>query len=314
MGEGQPAGTARAGVMGCRMEPIEESIFKKYRTKIWIPFLAAIKEYELIRPGDRIAVCISGGKDSFLTAKCVQHLQKYSDFPFEAEYLVMDPGYSPENRQRILDNAELLHLPVKVFDTNIYDYVASQDGSPCYLCARMRRGYLYKHARELGCNKIALGHHFDDVIETTLMSILYGAEVRTMLPKLHSKNYPGMELIRPMYLVHEADVIRWRDANGLTFIRCACRFTELCTVEDTGTSKRRATKELIAQLRRSHPGIDQNIFHSVQNVNLDAVVGYRSGGERHSFLDDYDEAGARPAETEESACFLKDRSRPESSN
>lgn len=269
-------------------EQIEASIFKKYRRKIWIPFLAAIKEYRLIRPGDRVAVCISGGKDSFLTAKCMQHLQKYSDFPFEAEYLVMDPGYSAENRQRILDNAELLSIPVRVFDTKIYDYVAGQEGSPCYLCARMRRGYLYKHAQSLGCNKIALGHHFDDVIETTLMSMLYGAEIRTMLPKLHSKNYPGMELIRPMYLVHEADIKNWRDANHLEFIRCACRFTDNCELKPGGGSKRRETKELIGRLRKESPGVDQNIFHSIHNVNLDMVAGYRRGGELHSFLDDYD--------------------------
>lgn len=275
-------------------EQIEASIFKRYRRKIWIPFLTAIKEYRLIQPGDRIAVCISGGKDSMLTAKCVQHLQKYSDFPFEAEYLVMDPGYSPENRRVILDNAELLHLPIRVFDTKIYDTVAQMDGSPCYICARMRRGHLYKHAKELGCNKIALGHHFDDVIETTLMSMFYEAEIKTMLPKLHSENYPGMELIRPMYLVHEADIIKWRDFNHLSFIRCACRFTERCDVNDTGTSKRQATKRLIESLRKSSPGIDKNIFHSVQNINLDTVIGYRSGGVRHSFLDDYERVEFTP--------------------
>ncbi|QAT49616.1 tRNA 2-thiocytidine biosynthesis protein TtcA [Caproiciproducens sp. NJN-50] len=268
-------------------EEIEASIFKRYRRKIWIPFLTAVKDYRLIRPGDRVAVCISGGKDSMLTAKCMQHLQKYSDFPFEAEYLVMDPGYNRENRRRIEENAALLNLPIRIFETRIYDIVSRQDGSPCYLCARMRRGYLYKRAQELGCNKIALGHHFDDVIETTLMSMLYGAEIRTMLPKLRSKHYSGMELIRPMYLVHEADIKSWRDSNHLGFIQCACRFTENCELNG-GNSKRRETKELIEQLRKANPGIDRNIFHSVHNVNLDMVPGYRSGGKQHSFLDDYD--------------------------
>lgn len=268
-------------------EEIEASIFKKYRRKIWIPFLSAVKDYRLIQPGDRIAVCISGGKDSMLTAKCMQHLQKYSNFPFKAEYLVMDPGYKEENRQKIVDNAALLNLPIRIFETRIYDIVSHQNGSPCYLCARMRRGYLYKHAQELGCNKIALGHHFDDVIETTLMSMLYGAEIRTMMPKLHSKNYQGMELIRPMYLVHEADIKSWRDFNHLEFIQCACRFTENCELHG-GNSKRSETKKLIEQLRKTDPGVDRNIFHSVHNVNLDTVLRYRSKGEQHSFLDDYD--------------------------
>ncbi|WP_411676712.1 ATP-binding protein [Caproicibacter sp.] len=270
-----------------KSEEIETSIFKRYRRRIWIPFLTAVKEYRLIQPGDRVAVCISGGKDSMLTAKCMQHLQKYSEFPFEAEYLVMDPGYNEENRRRIEENAALLNLPIKIFETKIYDIVSRMEGSPCYICARMRRGHLYKHAQELGCNKIALGHHFDDVIETTLMSMLYGAEIKTMMPKLHSKNYPGMELIRPMYLVHEADIISWRDSNQLGFIRCACRFTENCELNG-GSSKRKETKELVERLRKINPGIDQNIFHSVHNVNLDTVLGYRSGGKTHSFLDDYD--------------------------
>lgn len=249
--------------------------------------MTAVKDYRLIQPGDRVAVCISGGKDSMLTAKCMQHLQKHSDFPFEVEYLVMDPGYREENRQKVVENAALLNLPIRIFETRIYDIVSHRDGSPCYLCARMRRGFLYKHAQELGCNKIALGHHFDDVIETTLMSMLYGAEIRTMMPKLHSKNYQGMELIRPMYLVHEADIKSWRDFNHLQFIQCACRFTENCELHG-GSSKRRETKELIGQLRKTNPGIDQNIFHSTHNVNLDMVLGYRSGGKLYSFLDDYD--------------------------
>jgi len=217
-----------------KYEQVERSIVKKYRRQIWLPFLTAVREYQLIQEGDRVAVCISGGKDSMLMAKCVQHLQKYSDFPFEAEYLVMDPGYNEINRQRVTENAELLHLPVHVFETNIFDVVAKTEQSPCYLCARMRRGHLYQKAQELGCNKIALGHHFDDVIETILMSILYGAEVKTMMPKLHSTSHPGMELIRPMYKVHEADILAWRRYNELQFIQCACRFTENCVLGDNG--------------------------------------------------------------------------------
>lgn len=271
-------------------ETIETSIFKTYRRKIWIPFLTAVKNYHLIQPGDRVAVCISGGKDSMLAAKCMQHLQKYSDFPFEAEYLVMDPGYHAAVRKQIEDNAALLQLPIRIFETRIYEVVSHMDGSPCYMCARMRRGFLYKHAQELGCNKIALGHHFDDVIETTLMSMFYGAEIKTMLPKLHSKNYPGLELIRPMYLVHEADIIRWRDFNRLKFIRCACRFTENCELHG-GSSKRKEIKDLIARLRRENPEIDKNIFHSVQNINLDMVLGYRQRGRQYSFLDRYDQSG-----------------------
>lgn len=272
-----------------KYEQVERSIVKKYRRQIWLPFLTAVQEYRLIREGDRVAVCISGGKDSMLMAKCVQHLQKYSDFPFEAEYLVMDPGYNEINRQRVTENAELLHLPVHVFKTNIFDVVAKTEQSPCYLCARMRRGHLYQKAQELGCNKIALGHHFDDVIETILMSILYGAEVKTMMPKLHSTSHPGMELIRPMYKVHEADILAWRRYNELQFIQCACRFTENCVLGDNGGgSKRQEMKELIKKLRKINPEIDRNIFHSVGNINLETVLGYRQGEERHSFLDDYE--------------------------
>ncbi len=271
---------------------IEESIFKKYRRKIWIPFLTAVKEYRLIQKGDRIAVCISGGKDSMLTAKCMQHLQRYSDFPFEVEYLVMDPGYREGNRRQILNNASLLGLPIRLFNTRIYEIVSHRGGSPCYLCARMRRGFLYRNAQELGCNKIALGHHFDDVIETVLMSMLYSAEIRTMLPKLHSKNYPGMELIRPMYLVHEADIKKWRDSNHLQFLQCACRLTENCGPQGEN-SKRWETKRLIEQLRRANPGVDQNIFHSIHNINLDMVPGYRSKGKLHSFLECYNQQDGR---------------------
>ncbi|MCI1956052.1 MAG: tRNA 2-thiocytidine biosynthesis protein TtcA [Oscillospiraceae bacterium] len=273
-----------------KFEQAERSIVKKYRRQIWLPFLSSVKKYRLIREGDRIAVCISGGKDSMLMAKCVQRLQKYSDFPFQAEYLVMDPGYNAVNRQRILDNAELLHIPIRIFNTKIYDIVAKSDRSPCYLCAKMRRGCLYKQARELGCNKIALGHHFDDVIETILMSMLYGAEIRTMMPKLHSAHYPGMELIRPMYLVKEADIIAWRTYNDLRFIQCACRLTENCALGDSGgNSKRQEMKELIRRLRRINSNIDKNIFHSVENVNLEAVIGYRTAGGPHNFLEQYRE-------------------------
>lgn len=264
----------------------ERSIIKKYRRGIWNPFIAAVKDYQLIQEGDRIAVCISGGKDSMLLAKCIQHLQKYSDFPFHAEYMVMDPGYNPENRRKIEENAKALDIPVRIFETRIFNIVSKTDRSPCYLCARMRRGYLYKYAQELGCNKIALGHHFDDVIETILMSMLYGAEVRTMMPKLHSKNFPGMELIRPLYKVKEADIIAWRRYNGLEFIQCACRFTEN-TARDHSVSKRQEMKDLIAQLRRTNPNVDKNIFHSVENVNLETVIGFYKGEEQHYFLDDY---------------------------
>ena len=278
--------------MGPEAEKAEQSIVKKYRRRIWLPFLDAGYRYRLLSEGDRVAGCISGGKDSSLTAMCMRRLQKYSDFPFRVEYVVMDPGYSPENRQRILENAELLELPVHVFDTRIYDIVAKTDRTPCYLCAKMRRGYLYKFAAELGCNKIALGHHYDDVIETILMSVLYGAEVRTMMPKLRSTGHPGMELIRPLYRVRESDVVAWRDYNGLQFIKCACRLTENCALGDSGViSKRQEVKELLRRLRRTNPNIDKSIFHSVENVNLEAVVGYRDARGLHSFLDSYGGSG-----------------------
>lgn len=272
------------------MEPYElaeRSIAKKYRRQLWLPFLSAVKKYQLIREGDCIAVCISGGKDSMLLAKCMQHLQKYSDFPFEVKYLVMDPGYNAQNRQQIIDNAELLHLPVTIFDTKIFEITEQTGRTPCYLCAKMRRGCLYKHAQALGCNKIALGHHFDDVIETTLMSMLYGAEIRTMMPKLHSLHYPGMELIRPLYFVREADIIAWKRYNNLEFLQCACRFTENCA-SGHSDSKRQEMKGLIAQLRKENPNIDKNIFHSVENVNLETVLAYRKGNKLCTFLDDYE--------------------------
>lgn len=266
---------------------IERSITKKFKKPIWHRFIGALKDYDMIAPGDRIAVCISGGKDSMLLAKCMQELKKHTEKPFELEFLVMDPGYLPENRQKILSNAALLDIPVTVFDANIFNYVAGVEKSPCYLCARMRRGHLYKNAQALGCNKIALGHHFDDVIETILMSMLYGAEMKTMMPKLHSTNYAGMELIRPLYLVREADIIAWRNYNGLSFLQCACRFTEAASL-DAGISKRQEMKALIESFRRISPHIELNIFQSAHNVNLDTIIGWRRGEEQHSFLDEYD--------------------------
>lgn len=278
-----------------KYELVEKSIVKKYRREIWKRFIAGIKEYRMVKEGDKIAVCISGGKDSMLMAKCFQQLQKYSDFPFELEFLVMDPGYNPENRQRIVDNAACLNIPIKIFESEIFKVVDHVGGSPCYLCARMRRGYLYRYARELGCNKIALGHHFDDVIETILMSMLYAGEFKTMMPKLHSTNFKGMELIRPLYLVKEADIIRWANYNDLHFIQCACRFTENVAQNKTD-SKRHEMKMLIKQFRETNPNIDINIFRSIHNVNLETVIGYRIGNERHSFLDTYDNMDNAPEE------------------
>jgi tRNA(Ile)-lysidine synthase TilS/MesJ len=271
-----------------KFEEVERSIIKKYRKTIWSKFISGIKEYNLIKDGDKIAVCISGGKDSMLMAKCMQQLQKYSEIKFETEYLVMDPGYNPENRQRIIDNAKLLNIPIKIFDTQIFNIVESIEQTPCYLCARMRRGYLYRNAKELGCNKIALGHHFDDAIETVLMSMFYAAEIKTMMPKLHSTNFEGMELIRPMYKIHEEDIISWRKHNGLQFIQCACRFTEHCSIDDEGTSKRAEMKNLIKKMKLINPHVDTNIFRSIHKVNLETIIGYRKGGVQHSFMDDYD--------------------------
>ena len=270
---------------------IELSVVKKFRREIWEKFLKGIKEYELIQEGDKIAVCISGGKDSMLMAMCMKRLQRYSKVPFEVVFLVMNPGYNEINYQKILENAGLLDIPIQVFETGIFDAVAKVDQHPCYLCARMRRGYLYKTAKELGCNKIALGHHFDDVIETILMGMLYGSQVQTMMPKIHSENYEGMQLIRPMYLVREADIIRWKQYNDLQFIQCACRFTENCTMCDNGGggSKRQEIKTLLKQLRAVNPAVDMNIFRSVENVNLQTVISYHRGDEYHHFLDDYDE-------------------------
>lgn len=270
-------------------QEVERSLIKKYKKSIWNRFIGGIKDYRLIEPGDRIAVCISGGKDSMLLAKCMQHLKRYTEIPFEVEYMAMDPGYRPENRRLLLENAALLDLPIKLFDTRLFEIVdqSSSAASPCYLCARMRRGCLYSRAQELGCNKIALGHHFDDVIETILMSMLYGAEVRTMMPKLRSTNFQGMELIRPLYLVHEADILSWQRYNGLSFLQCACRAAER-SENNQIESKRAEVKRLISNLRKINSQVDKNIFKSVENVNLETLISYRKGNEMHSFLEDYD--------------------------
>lgn len=278
---------------------IERSIIKEYRKTIWRPFVKGLQEYEMIQDGDRVAVCISGGKDSMLLAKCLQQLKRQSNTKFELEFIVMDPGYQPENRKLIEENAALMNIPVRIFDSDIFDIVVDVDQSPCYLCARMRRGYLYSHAKELGCNKIALGHHFDDVIETILMGILYGGQINTMMPRLHSTNFSGMELIRPLYFVKEEDILAWRDSNHLHFLQCACRFTEQIAKERAAageavnggdivhTSKRQEMKELIARLRKNSPFIDANIMKSVENINLDACLGYVQKGVRHHFLETY---------------------------
>jgi tRNA(Ile)-lysidine synthase TilS/MesJ/rhodanese-related sulfurtransferase len=273
-----------------RVKQIERSIIKKYRKPIWCRFTKAVKEYDLIQDGDKIAVCISGGKDSMLMAKLFQEILRHGKKNFEVVFLVMDPGYNPINYQTILDNAKLLGLPITVFHSEIFDIVADEESSPCYLCARMRRGHLYSKAKELGCNKIALGHHYDDVIETILMGMLYGGQVQTMMPKLHSTNFEGMELIRPLYLIRESDIKSWAEYNDLHFIQCACRFTEHCA-SCGGTekgSKRAEIKELIHQLAQKDPIIESNIFRSVENVNLDTVVAYKQHGEKHHFLDTYD--------------------------
>ena len=274
-----------------RQRRAELSIQKKYRKTIWNKFVGGLRDYAMLADGDRVAVCISGGKDSMLLAKCMQLLQRFSPTRFELVYLVMDPGYSPENRARIEANAAVLGLPVTVVENRLFEAAAAAQKSPCYLCARMRRGCLYKHAQALGCNKIALGHHFDDVIETVLMSMLYGAEMKTMMPKLHSTNFPGMELIRPLYLVREADIISWARFNGLEFLRCACRLTE-GAANGTLDSKRQEMKELMRTLERTNPSAEQNIFHSFHNVNLGTLVGYRGDGRLHPFLEEYARPGS----------------------
>ena len=273
-----------------KAKEVETSIRKKFHKKIWWQFTKAVRTYELVKPGDKIAVCISGGKDSMLMAKLFQELKLHNKFPFEVKFLVMDPGYSPANRKVIEENAKILNIPITIFESDIFDSVYNVEKSPCYLCARMRRGHLYSFARELGCNKIALGHHYDDVIETILMGMLYGAQVQTMMPKLHSTNFEGMELIRPLYLVREDDIKAWRDYNGLHFIQCACKFTDTCTTcnNEENRSKRVEIKELIKTLKKTNPFVEGNIFKSVENVNLDTVVCYKQKGVRHHFLDEYD--------------------------
>lgn len=263
---------------------VEQSISKKYRRSIWGPFITAVKRYELIQENDRIAVCISGGKDSMLMAKLMQMLQRHSDVPFSLVFLVMDPGYSEKNREKIESNAALLRIPVVIRQSNIFDVANSMDKSPCYLCARMRRGHLYSYARELGCNKIALGHHFSDVIETTVMGMFYGGQLQAMIPKLHSTNFAGMTLIRPMYMIHEDDIIAWARYNGLDFLRCACRFTENLESGETD-GKRKEIKELIRALKKGNPNIEKSIFKSLHNLSLDTFPGYKSDGIEHSFLE-----------------------------
>ena len=269
---------------------VEQSLRKKFKKKIWCKFTKAINQYELVKEGDRIAVCISGGKDSMLMAKLFQELKLHNKFEFDVKFLVMDPGYSPANRKVIEENARKLNIPIHIFESDIFESVFNVEKSPCYLCARMRRGHLYHFAQELGCNKIALGHHYDDVIETILMGMLYGSQIQTMMPKLHSTNFEGMELIRPLYLVREDDIKAWRDYNNLRFIQCACKFTDTCTTcnNEESKSKRVEIKELIKTLKQTNPYVEGNIFKSIENVNLDTVVAYKKDGVKHHFLDTYD--------------------------
>lgn len=265
---------------------VEQSVNKKFNKTIWRPFIEAVKQYRLIEPGDKIAVCVSGGKDSFLNAVLLRMLQRHSDFPFELVYLSMDPGYNRRNRELVEANAALLELPLTIFETEIFDITATVTESPCYLCARMRRGYLYSRAQALGCNKIALGHHLSDVIETTLLAMFYGSQLQGMLPKLHSTNFEGMSLIRPLYCVHEDAIIAWARYNELQFLQCACRFTEN-TASGVGASKRQEVKALIRELRKTNPQIDRNLFKAIHAVHLDTFPGYKSEGEAHSFLERY---------------------------
>lgn len=269
---------------------VEQSLRKKFKKKIWCKFTKAINQYELVKEGDRIAVCISGGKDSMLMAKLFQELKLHNKFEFDVKFLVMDPGYSPANRKVIEENARKLNIPIHIFKSDIFESVFNVEKSPCYLCARMRRGHLYHFAQELGCNKIALGHHYDDVIETILMGMLYGSQIQTMMPKLHSTNFEGMELIRPLYLVREDDIKAWRDYNNLRFIQCACKFTDTCTTcnNEENKSKRVEIKELIKTLKQTNPYVEGNIFKSIENVNLNTVVAYKKDGVKHHFLDTYD--------------------------
>ena len=272
-----------------KYKEIERSIIKKYRKEIWSKFVKAVQDYELIKENDKIMVCISGGKDSFLLAKCIEELIRHGKFTFEAKYVVMDPGYSDKHKMEIMETARVLNIDIEIFKSDIFDSVINMEAaSPCYMCARMRRGCLYNKAKELGCNKIALGHHFNDVIETTLLSMFYGSEVKTMLPKLHSDNFPGLELIRPLYLVKEESIISWMKSNDLRFINCACRLTENISDIDKINSKRMEIKNLINDLKKINPSVDLNIFKSMDNVNCDGVLTYKIDGVKHSFLDDYD--------------------------
>ena len=272
-----------------RYREIEKSIIKKYRKEIWSRFVRAIKDYELINKGDKIMVCISGGKDSFLLAKCMQEIKRHGQVDFDVKYDCMNPGYSEKNLLMIMENAKTLDIPLEIFNSDVFEVAEKlAEENPCYMCARMRRGFLYSKAQELGCNKIALGHHFDDVVETTLLSMFYGSEIKTMMPKLHSDNFEGLELIRPLYLVKERDIINWRNSNNLTFLNCACKFTERVSIEGDKVSKRKEIKELIKKLREVNPNIDSNIFKSMDNVNLSCVLGTKRNGEYRSFLEDYD--------------------------
>ena len=271
------------------LQQIERSITKKYRKELWNPFVEAIKRYELIQENDKIAVCISGGKDSMLMAKLLQMLQRITEVPYELVFLVMDPGYNPLNRQKIESNAALLGIPITVFDTNIFNVANNTEKNPCFLCAKMRRGHLYNKAKQLGCNKIALGHHFNDVIETTVMAMFYSSQLQAMIPKLHSKHFEGMELIRPLYCVKEDHILAWKRYNSLDFIQCACRFTENAAAshDGIGESKRQEIKELIRRLKKDNPDIEQCIFNSIHSVCLDTFPGYKTKGQRHSFIESY---------------------------
>lgn len=270
-----------------RCKEIERSIITTYRNKIWSKFIKAITEFQMIQDGDKIAVCISGGKDSMLLAKCFQELKKHGKNNFDLEFIVMNPGYNEKNKQKIIENSQILNIPITMFETDIFERVERIDDRACYICARMRRGFLYKKAQELGCNKIALGHHFDDVIETVLMGMFYGAQFQTMMPKLHSTSHPGMQLIRPLYFVKEADVINWRDKNNLEFIQCACKFTEDYAMGKKD-SKREEMKNLIKQLRNTYHNVDMNIYKSTENVNLDTIISYRKNDDIYNFLDEYE--------------------------
>ena len=275
---------------------VERSLLTDFRKPIWRPFMKAIRKYELIKPGDRIAVCISGGKDSMLMAKLMQILHRHTEVPFEVVYLIMDPGYNEINRRKVESNARLLEVPYTLFESNIFEIANAQEKNPCFLCAKMRRGCLYGKARELGCNKIALGHHFDDVIETTVIGMFWGGQLQGMMPKLHSKNFPGMELIRPLYMVWEQDIIAWKNAHELSFIQCACRFTENCTLCDNGGggSKRQEVKQLLKRLGRDNPKVAQNVFNSIHVLQMDTMPGWKQNGVEHTFLEWYDSQSVIP--------------------